>query len=95
MPEVHGIIVGSTTYQYDYDDLADKPSALPTSDSSDSGKALVVNSTGDPAWVFIPVIPSSSQSDTGKALKVNNAGVPAWGDVFPSGAHDGDVLQYT
>ena len=84
MPEIHGIIVGSTSYQYDYDDLADKPATLPASSASDAGKALTVNSSGNPAWNSISTVPSSGQSDTGKALMVNNSGNPAWTTIPPS-----------
>lgn len=63
--------------QVDYEYLANKPFAAPT--SSDEGKALVVDSTGDPVWASVLPV-----SGTDGAVLTLESGSPTWGQVMPS-----------
>ena len=82
---IQGVKVDGTIYKYDYESLENLPDPeLPSATASDEGKALVINSTGDPAWRALSSnLPSSTASDEGKALVVNSTGDPAWG-ALPS-----------
>ena len=99
---IQGIKVGSTTYKYDYNSLENLPAPeLPSSTQNDSGKTLIVNSSGNPAWDSpLPTHDTSyAGSDAGKALIVATNGELKWdeaggGDSLPdtSAASGGDVL---
>ena len=77
---IQGVKVDGVIYKYDYESLENLPDPeLPSSTASDEGKALVVNSTGEPAWKTpASGLPSFTASDSGKALVVNSTGDPAW-----------------
>lgn len=51
---------------------------VPGSTSTDSGKALIVDSNGVPGWNTLIGIPASSSTDSGKALIVDSNGAPGW-----------------
>ncbi len=51
---LQGINVSGTTYQYDYNALANKPPTLPTVTSTDNGKILQVDANGEWAAVSLP-----------------------------------------
>ena len=51
---------------------------VPGSTSTDSGKALIVDSNGVPSWNTLIGIPASSSTDSGKALIVDSNGAPGW-----------------
>ena len=71
---IQGVKVDGTIYKYDYESLENLPDPeLPSATASDEGKALVINSTGDPAWKTLASgLPSSTASDEGKALVVKS-----------------------
>ena len=98
MSEIYGFRVGSTTYEYDYGHLANKPPAIPAWDCGDAGKALGLDSNGSLSWVEIPDgLPAYSNSDAGKALAVDSNGGLCWMEIpaLPSveGETEGSVLM--
>lgn len=58
-------------------------SALPT--GSSIGFALVIDSTGSPAWKDLKY-PACGSQDRGKTLVVNTTGEPVWSELLPT--HD-------
>ena len=92
MSEIYGFKVGSTTYEYDYEHLANKPEKIPEYDEySDQGKALMVGDHGCLEWVEIPTLPSTEDASEGDALiYVGSCGEAfRWGSVLPP-FHDSD-----
>lgn len=70
---------------------------VPASTSSDSGKALIVDSNGTPGWITLNGVPASTSTDTGKVLTVDASGIPGWiqpasGLPSISGQDEGKVL---
>lgn len=76
---IQGFEVDGTTYQYDYDYLANKPASLPSIDSStfgDIGKVLVVGSNNVPEWANMTTIPTTTSS--GMVLATGSDASPCW-----------------
>ena len=102
MAEIYGFLVGSTTYQYDYDHLANKPTEIPTWDEDDdTGKLLTVNSTGDqlkwadpPETSSLPDYENQSEGDVLMLVSGQCGLYPVWGQLLPaySNEDEGKVL---
>ena len=93
MPEIYGFRVGSTTYEYDYEHLANKPPEIPTWGNGDSGKVLAVSSHGGMDWVRIPALPDPENESEGKVLMVvsdSGDNVPGWEYLIPSYSYSND-----
>lgn len=75
---IQGFEVGGTTYQYDYDYLANKPASLPSVSNSfgDIGKVLVVGSNNVPEWANATTIPITTSS--GMVLATGSDALPRW-----------------
>ena len=73
MAVIYGFKVNGTTYEYDYNHLANKPTELPSCDSDDAGKVLTVAGNGNLQWAAFGN-GSSSASGAGTA----SAGLPTY-----------------
>lgn len=82
------------------DGILDEAIELPQASSSDEGKVLTVNSTGEPSWQTPNSLPmyvdnSGENSDIGKCLIIKQNEGPVWDNpIDTSGASDGNVLKY-
>lgn len=88
MAVIYGFKVNGTTYQYDYDHLANKPENLPEYYYDDEGKVLTVNENGELEWRpgSGVAIPSSEFANAGDVLMItgdSDAG-PGWGRLLPA-----------
>jgi len=83
MPNIiQGVKVNGTAYKYDYESLENLPDPeLPTCDSNDEGKVLVVNNVGEPEWGDLSEVLDCDGGDEGKTLVVNSTGEPVWRDL--------------
>ena len=52
--EIKGFEIDGTVYKYDYQELANKPAALPNVSISDRDKFLRVNTLGEWAAIALP-----------------------------------------
>ena len=85
MAVIYGFRVDGTTYQYDYNHLANKPSEIPTHGYNDSGKVLTVSGSGTLEWKS----PSSGGASS-SGEESSGGGLPS-----TSYANSGDVLMFT
>lgn len=70
-----GIIVNGTTYQYDYDYLANKPDIPFIPDYSNvMGKHFLTASDSGLEWTTLPEIPEFDSSYVGQVLTVSGCG---------------------
>lgn len=79
---LQGVKVGGTTYQYDYEYLANKPAGLPSYQSASAGSVLALTGCGDAPLEWAEVIPTSSSAKF--FLVTDSFGNPTW--VSPSAA---------
>ena len=99
MAEIYGFKVNGTTYQYDYNYLANKPMELPEYGDGDEGKVLTVNDTGELEWQSISgeenssdcVLPSVENAEDGDVLMIESEwgeNQPVWKQLLPAYDHD-------
>ena len=99
MAEIYGFKVNGTTYQYDYNYLANKPMELPEYGDGDEGKVLTVNDTGELEWQSISgeenssdsALPSAENAHSGDVLMVTSESDDIsieWRQLLPAYDHD-------
>ena len=88
MAVIYGFKVNGTTYQYDYDHLANKPENIPSYDDNDEGKVLTVGSSGLLSWQSVSGggIPSAEYANAGDVLMVTGDSDEniCWGQLLPA-----------
>ena len=95
MAEIYGFKVNGTTYQYDYNYLANKPMELPEYGDGDEGKVLTVNDTGELEWQSIAgeenasdgMLPPMENANSGDVLMITSdlgGNQPEWRQLLPS-----------
>lgn len=100
MAVIYGFKVNGTTYEYDYNHLANKPAEIPSCDSNDAGKVLAVGNGGELEWktpsgVTIPSVANANYGDVLMVTGDTNHGLMGWGTILPpwSNDDDGKVLK--
>lgn len=81
---------------YTDDEIADIPDELPAIVSSDIGKALKVNATGDGVeWDTVNEVPNPTASDVNKVLTATAANTFAWMAAGGGSSKWDDVISYS